>query len=128
MFRMPLSQGEGRGRTLSCSNFKVFISKRSIRNRTFRHKRCLFYYVYPLRGNRDPAPRLYSCFLTVSPLSLHLLPSLISNCLNLSLGTQRRPWRLNEAHFLKTRNGGRRQGFVPRSPMGLCSVTYLSIS
>ena len=48
-------------------------------------------YVYPLRENQDPAPRLHYCFLTVSPLSplsLHPLPSLISNCLNLPFGTQ----------------------------------------
>ena len=41
----------------------------------------------PLRRNQDPDPRLYYCFLTASPLSLHPLPSLISNCLNLSVGT-----------------------------------------
>ena len=32
--------------------------------------------------------------LTAPPLSLHLLPSLISNCLNLPIGTQARLWRL----------------------------------
>ena len=36
-----------------------------------------------------PAPRL-SCSLAVSPLSLHPLPSMISNCSNLPFGTQGR--------------------------------------
>ena len=40
-------------------------------------------YVYPLRRNQDPAPRLHYCSLTAPPLSLHPLPSLISNGLNL---------------------------------------------
>ena len=37
---------------------------------------------------------------TVPPLSPHPLPSLISNCLNLLVGTLGRSWRLNEAEFL----------------------------
>ena len=37
-------------------------------------------YVYSLRMNQDPAPRLHYCFLTAPPWSLHPLPSLISNC------------------------------------------------
>ena len=81
----------------------------------------------PLRGNQDPAPRLCCSFLTVPPWSLHPLPSLISNCLNLPLGTQGRSWRLNEAPFLKTRDGGHREMFVPRSPTGPCLVTFLSL-
>ena len=44
--------------------------------------------MYPLRRNQDAAPRLYYCFRTAPPLSLHPLPSLISNCLNLPFGTQ----------------------------------------
>ena len=56
------------------------------------------------------------------PLSLHLLSSLISNYLNLLIGTQGRSWRLNEAYFLQTRNGGHKKVFVPRSPTGSCSV------
>ena len=80
------------------------------------------HYVFPLRGNQDPAPRLYYYFFTVPPLSLHPLPSLISSCLNLPLGTQGRPQRLNETHFLKARNGGQRMVFVPKSPVGPCVV------
>ena len=85
-------------------NFKVSISKRE---------------------NKDLAPRLYYCFLTVPVLFLHSLPSLISNCLNLSLGIHGRPWRLKEAHFLRTRNWGHRKAFVPRSLTGSCSVTMV---
>ena len=53
-----------------------------------------------LEANQDPAPRLYCCSLTVPPLSLHPLPSLISICFNLFFGTQGRLWRLNVAYFL----------------------------
>ena len=63
------------------------------------------HYVYSFSGNQDPAGGLCYCFSRVSPSSLHPLPSLISNCLNLSLWTQGRPWRLNEGHLLKPRNG-----------------------
>ena len=59
--------------------------------------------------------------MTVPPWSLHPLPSLISNSLNLPLGTQGRSWRLNEAPFLKTRDGRHKETFVPRSPAGLTS-------
>ena len=76
-----------------------------------------------LEGNQDPAPGLDYCVLTIPPLSLHLLPSLISNCLNLPLGTQGRSWGLNEAHFLRTRNLGHRKALAPRSPRGPCPVS-----
>ena len=56
-------------------------------------------YVYFLRGNQDPAPRLHYCLLAAPPLSLHPLPSLISNCLNLSFGTQGRSWRLESVPY-----------------------------
>ena len=79
--------------------------------------------MYLLRGNQDTAPRLYYCFLTVPPLSLHPLPSLISNCLNLPLRIQGRLWKPDEAHFLKTRNGRQRKACVPRIPKGSCSVS-----
>ena len=60
-------------------------------------------YVYSLRRNQDPVPRLHHCFWTAPPLFLHLLPSLISNHLNLPFGTRGRSRRPKEAHFLKTR-------------------------
>ena len=41
-----------------------------------------YYYVCPLRRNQESAPRLHYCFLTILPLSLHFLHSLISNSLN----------------------------------------------
>ena len=50
--------------------------------------------MYPMRGNQDLAPRLHSCFLAASPLSLHPLPSLTSSCSDLHSGTHRRLWRL----------------------------------
>ena len=34
-------------------------------------------YVYSLRRNQDRTPRLYYCFLTFPPFSLHSLPSLV---------------------------------------------------
>jgi len=52
------------------------------------------HYVYRLRGNQDPAPRLPSCLLTAPPWSLHPLPSLMSNCWSLPFGTQRSSWTL----------------------------------
>ena len=80
---------------------------------------------HPLRKNQDPTPRLCYFFLTVLALSLHPLPSLVSTCLNLSLRTLGRSWKLNGAHFLRTRNGGHRKAYVLRSPTGLCLVTIL---
>ena len=80
-------------------------------------------YVYHLRGNQDPASRLHYCFLTVPPWCLRPLPSLISSCLNLAIGTQGRSWRLNEAYFLQARNSGHGKIFVPRSPTGSCLVS-----
>ena len=73
-------------------------------------------YVYYLRRNQDPAPRLYYCFLTAPLLSLFSLPSLINNCLNLSFGSQGRSRRLNGAYFLKMRNGGHRKDLYQRRP------------
>ena len=79
--------------------------------------------MYPLKGSKDPAPRMCYCCLTVPRLSSHPLHSPITNCLYLPLGTQGRLWRLCKAHFLKTRNGGHRKAFVPRSPTGPCLVS-----
>ena len=77
----------------------------------------------PWGGTGTLQGRPHYCFLPVAPLSLHPLPSLISNCLNLPVGTQGSSWRLNEACFLQTRNWGRRKDFVLRSPTGSCSVS-----
>ena len=43
---------------------------------------------------RGPS-RLHYCFLAAPPLSLHPLPSLISSCLNLPMGT----WNITEAEW-----------------------------
>ena len=58
----------------------------------------------PLGGTKT-LPQAALLFLVCPCLSLHLLPSLISTCLNLPVGTQGRSQRLDEAPFLKTRNG-----------------------
>ena len=55
--------------------------------------------MYPLRYNQDPAPRLHCCFLAAPPLSLHPIPSQISNSLNLLFGTQGRSWRLKSIPY-----------------------------
>ena len=57
VFRVQLSQGEGQGRTLSCSVFKYSFLKHKEYNFSLRYTTCLYYYVYSLRGNQDPAPR-----------------------------------------------------------------------
>ena len=48
---------------------------------------------YLLRWNQDPAQSLHYCS-GCSLLSLNPLLSLVSNCLNLTFGTQGRSWRL----------------------------------
>ena len=81
-------------------SFRVFISKRSIRNIAQVYKMPASFRV-SLEREPGPCPRLYYCSLTAPPSSLHPLPSLISNHLNLSL----RLWKMNESHLLKRRNG-----------------------
>ena len=58
----------------------------------------------PLGGTKI-LPQAALLFLVCPYLFLHLLPSLISTCLNLPVRTQGRSRRLDEASFLKTRNG-----------------------
>ena len=80
-------------------------------------------YVYPSRGRQDPAPRLHHYFQTVPtvpPLSLHPLPSLISNCLNLSeavfllffFSTTEFPWNSGKAMEAD-------RGLFPKTPKRL---------
>ena len=69
--------------------------------------------VCPLRRNQNPAPRLHYCFLTVPPLLLHPLPSLICNCLHLPFGAQGRS-RRQKFLFLQTKNRGHWRIFVAR--------------
>ena len=66
------------------------------------------------------APGLYYCFLTVSPLSLHPLPSLFKPAL----------WNSEkvieaEAYSLQTRNREHRKASVLRRPIGPCSASLL---
>ena len=78
---------------------------------------------YSLRRNQDPALLLHYCFLTDPLLFLHSFPSLVSNCLNLFFGMQRRLRRLNEAQFLQTKNSAWKV-FVPgRAPGESCWVS-----
>ena len=70
-----------------------------------------------LEREPGPAPRL-------PIVSWLFFSSVISNCLNVPLGPQGRSWRLNEAHFLKIRSGGHRKACAPRSPTGLCPVSF----
>ena len=72
-------------------------------------------YAYFLSRNQDPTSRL-NYHLIVPPLFLYPLPFLISNCLNLSFGTQGRSGRLNEAYVLQTRNGEHRTDLYSRVP------------
>ena len=80
-------------------------------------------YVYSLSRNQDPAPRLHYCLLTAAPWSLHPLPSVISNCLNLLFGTQERSWRLK--FILKKQEMGDTEKLVcPGAPQGPpCSIS-----
>ena len=81
-------------------------------------------YVYYLRRKQDPAPRVHYCLLTVPPWSLHPLPSLISNSLNLLFRTQ---GKVIEAKVRspKIRNGEHRKACAPRSSAGPCLISVL---
>ena len=71
-----------------------------------------------LEGDPGLSPILHYFFLTVSPLILHYLPSLVSNCLNLLFGTQGQSRRLNP-YFPTNKKWGTQKGFVPgRTPQG----------
>ena len=53
-----------------------------------------------------------------TPLSQHLLPPLIGNCLSLPFGTQGRSKRLNKTYFLKVRNRRHRKDLYLGAPQG----------
>lgn len=80
-------------------------------------------YAYFLRRNRDPTPRLHYPFLTAPPLSLHLLPSLISHCSNLPSGTQERSGKQESTPY-KHRMGDPKAS-VCWSPTWFCSFSAL---
>ena len=80
-------------------------------------------YVYLLRQNQDPAPRLYYYFLTAHPPLLVSVSSLFSDYLLLEPAL----WNSEkvveaEDYFLQInrRNG---KASMPRSPTGSCSVS-----
>ena len=77
-----------------------------------------------LEANQGPAPRLHYCFLAAPPLSLHPLPSLISNCLNLPFGTQGRSWRLECVPY-KQGMGDAERLPCPGSPQGPAQIQYV---
>ena len=84
----------------------------------------LLYINMSLEWGPGSCPRAALLFLlTVSPLFLPPLPSLISICLNLPVGTQGKSWKLNEAYFLQSKSGGHRKAFVPRNTKGSYSVS-----
>ena len=64
-----------------------------------------------------PGKPLHYCFLTASPLSLHPVPSLISNCLNLPFGTQGRSWSLESLPY-KQGTGDTERLPCPGAPQG----------
>ena len=57
-------------------------------------------------------------------LSVHPLPSLISNCSNMPFGTQGRSWRLETS--LQTRNGGTQKGFHAQDPHRVLLIFSIS--
>ena len=74
-----------------------------------------------MRRNQDLAPRLHYCFLAVPPLSLHLLPFPVSNCLNLPFRTQGRSWRLKLISYKQETGNTTEKGFgIRESHIVLC--------
>ena len=78
---------------------------------------------YLLRWNQDPAQSLHYCS-GCSLLSLNPLLSLVSNCLNLTFGTQGRSWRLEAGVCSpQTRNKRHGKASMPRISRGSCLVS-----
>ena len=78
-----------------------------------RTQRCIRLFCVSLEEEPVPCPRLHYCFLTIPPLVLHPLPSLICNRLNLPFGAQGRS-RRQKFLFLQTKNRGHWRVFVTR--------------
>jgi len=72
--------------------------------------------MYPLRGNQDPAPRLYCCVLMAPPWSLPPLPSLIGNPLNLPLGSSEKVLEAEGGPFPKNQKWGTQRGLYAQEP------------
>ena len=75
-----------------------------------------------LEEEPGPCSKAALLFLVCYSLSLHPLPSFISNCLNLSFRTQGKLWRLKLIPQTQEK-GGHRKASVPRSFTGPCSVS-----
>ena len=71
-------------------------------------------------GEPGLCPKVALLFLGGSSLSLHLLPSLISNCSNLPFRTQGRSRRLESVPYKQ--ETGDRKASVPRNPRRSCSI------
>ena len=80
-------------------------------------------YAYFLSRNKGPVPRLYH-HLIPPPLFPYRLHSLISNCLNLSFGTQGRSRRLNEGYILKQEIGNTERICTPEPHRVLLILIY----
>ena len=78
-------------------------------------------YVYSWRRNQDPAPWLHSFFIAL-PFFLDSLTSLISNCLNLPFGTQKRSRRLKSFSY-KQEMGNMERICTQEGPTGSCLVS-----
>ena len=68
-----------------------------------------------LRQRQSPVPRLHYILLVAPPLSLHPLPSLIINYLNLLIGTQGRSGRLETVPY-KQETGDTERLLYPGAP------------
>ena len=66
---------------------------------------------------------LYYFCLSLPPLSLHPLPSLISNCLNLPPWNSGKTMEAAWGPFPENKKWGTQKGFLHRSPPGHCSAT-----
>ena len=78
-----------------------------------------YFYVYPLRQNQDPAPRLHYCFLAAPALSLLPLSSLLSSGLNLTFGIQGKSWRLEPVPYEQRMKTTERLPGTPKGPAWL---------
>ena len=73
-----------------------------------------------LEGEPGPFPQSAPLFLDCSPLSLHPLLCLISNCWNKPFGTQGRSWRLKPTPYKKEGWGeGTQKGFCSQEPQSV---------
>ena len=105
----------------ACAQPKVSIPRVGGGLSSYRRTQLLLHIMYiPWEGTRTLH---YGVFLTVPPLLLYSLPSLVSSCLNLPFRTQGRSRIRNEVYFLQTSNGGNGTNLYPGDPIGSCSVS-----